>query len=93
MTRASELDEVVEESDAALLRLLRGVRGIRVQATIKAIESGVAVSRETRGTIVGWSGHRWSVRVLKDGNSTPSSYHVSFWQPLTRRRTPRVSKG
>jgi nucleoid-associated protein YgaU len=75
------LTDFVNEADAALLRLLKAAKGMRVRPTPKAIELGIAKPTDM-GTVTGWGNHRWSVVVLKDGRKKATGYHVSFWKPV-----------
>lgn len=64
-------------------------KGERVMATMKGHEYGAIRSRAggVYGTVCGFgrrpNGH--VVRVIIEGNKTPTSYHMDFWRPCNPR--------
>jgi hypothetical protein len=81
---------IVAESDKAARRLTRAGIGARVRLTAAAAARGITVRRQRHatGVIVGWGDHQWTVKVRPDGGTTASAYHVRFWAPVPKGKTP-----
>lgn len=77
--------EVVEEYVAWSIRAdQRFKKGQRVEFSRKAIENRIGPGKKgvTRGVVTGVSDN-WSVTVLLDGYKSASSFHHSFFNPVS----------
>jgi hypothetical protein len=84
----SETVDYVRTADLSAARLRKAGVGARVETTPKAIANGLVKSK-VYGVITGWGKHRWDVRVRKDGNTTTSTYHATFWTPSPAAKEPK----
>lgn len=62
--------------------------GQRVRLSDEARDNGITVGRAKKdhatGVVVGFGKQsKYLVRVLPVGNLHPSTYHTSFWEPIT----------
>lgn len=73
--------DYVKTADRNAERLRQAGIGSPVVSTQRARDNGVLKTREA-GRIVGWGRHKWTVRVVRAGRKTPSTYHVDFWEPV-----------